>query len=40
MSILGVNCTLGEMPDIDTDRTDVVRPHWDKESVYYQVEIE
>ena len=38
--MLGVNCTLGELPDISSDRVDVVRPSWDNKSVHYLVEIE
>ena len=38
--MLGVNCTLGELPDVSSDRVDVVRPSWDNKSVHYLVEIE
>ena len=29
-----VNCTLSELPDIDTDRTDVHRVGWNNELTY------
>ena len=39
-SLLGVNCSRDELPDILVDRPDVIRPTWDNQSLYYQIEIE